>query len=279
MESNLISRLSVLSHPQRMAVFRLLMRRYPDRLPAGEIAQVLDTKPSTTSVYLGALTGAGLLSQQRVGTSLLYRVDMKTAQDVVSELFLDCCKGRPDLCPPSLISQSTNAEATPDNRRNVLFICTGNSARSIFAEAILNDVAVDRFNAFSAGTSPSSKINPNAIALLTQKGVDTSHLRPKNISEFKSEDGREMDFVFTVCDRAANEECPPWSGQPVCAHWGQPDPVKEEGAKVEQKLAFQRAYGLLRNRITAFTTLPLESLDRVSLQRHIDEIGTMRETK
>ncbi|MEO0546058.1 MAG: helix-turn-helix domain-containing protein [Pseudomonadota bacterium] len=278
METLLTSRLSVLSHPQRMAVFRLLMRRYPDHLPAGEIAEALDTKPSTTSVYLSALTGAGLLDQRRAGTSLLYRINMEAAQAVVSDLFFDCCKGRPDLCPPFVahIQGASDANgkaqggAQEQRKYNVLFLCTGNSARSIFAESILRDVAGDRFNAFSAGTKPYSELNPQAVALLTEKGIETDTLRAKHMAEFRREDAPHMDFVFTVCDRAANEECPAWSGQPISAHWGQPDPVKIDA---EQALAFQQAYGMLRNRITAFAALPFPSLDRLSLQNRVDAIG------
>ncbi|MEM9676926.1 MAG: arsenate reductase ArsC, partial [Pseudomonadota bacterium] len=227
------------------------------------------------------LTGAGLLDQRRAGTSLLYRINMEAAQAVVSDLFLDCCKGRPDLCPPFVAhiqsapdaSGKAQGGAQEQRKYNVLFLCTGNSARSIFAESILRDVAGDRFNAFSAGTKPYSELNPKAVALLTEKGIETDTLRAKHMAEFQREDAPQMDFLFTVCDRAANEECPAWSGQPISAHWGQPDPVKIDGEPAEQALAFQQAYGMLRNRITAFAALPFPSLDRISLQNRVDAIG------
>jgi arsenate reductase len=160
-----------------------------------------------------------------------------------------------------------------DPRYTVLFICTGNSARSIFAETLLRDMAGDRFEVYSAGTAPQSALNPFALEVLRQKGHDTARLRAKNVSEFQGPDAPRFDFVFTVCNQAANEECPPWPGQPVSAHWGMPDPVKAEGTEAEKSLAFQTAYGTLRNRIAAFAALPLDALDRISLQRAVDDIG------
>ena len=158
-------------------------------------------------------------------------------------------------------------------RYDVLFICTGNSARSIFAETILRDLAGDRFRAHSAGTKPRSELNAIALEVLEGKGHDVSGLRAKNVSEFQGPDAAVMDFVFTVCDRAADEDCPAWPGQPISAHWGQPDPVRAEGSHAERMLAFQRVYGALHNRITLFTGLPIASLGRMSLQRRVDEIG------
>jgi len=156
---------------------------------------------------------------------------------------------------------------------NVLFICTGNSARSIFAEALLRDEAGERFNAFSAGTKPYSELNPFAVEMLQSKGHEVSALRAKNVAEFTGPDAPRLDFVFTVCDQAANEECPAWDGQPISAHWGMPDPVKVDGSDAQKSLAFQDAYRALRNRIVTFASLPIETLDRVSLQNEVDEIG------
>lgn len=160
-----------------------------------------------------------------------------------------------------------------DPKYNVLFICTGNSARSIFAESILRREAGGRFVAYSAGTKPRSDLNPFALEILKQKGHDVSVLEAKNLSVFQGEDAPKFDFVFTVCNQAANEECPPWTGQTVSAHWGMPDPVKVEGSDAEKSLAFHQAYGALQNRIKAFAALPISSLDRVSLQRAVDNIA------
>ena len=160
-----------------------------------------------------------------------------------------------------------------DRKYNVLFICTGNSARSIFAEAILRKEAGDRFNVYSAGTRPQSSLNPFALDVLRQKGHDIAVLRAKNVAEFQGPDAPGFDFVFTVCNQAANEDCPAWTGQPVSAHWGMPDPVKAEGTEAQKSLAFQQAYGALQNRIRAFAALPIASLDRISLQKAVDAIA------
>lgn len=273
MESLLIDRLSTVSHPQRMAVFRLLMRRCPDELPAGEIAEALHLKASTASVYLAALTRTNLILQRRDGTRLLYAVNLDAARDVITGLFVDCCRGRADLCPPQFYDLLRSISPMTDKKFNVLFVCTGNSARSIFAESIMRNMAGDTFVAYSAGTAHQSELNPFAVEILKAKGHEVSHLRAKNVSEYKGADAPKMDFVFTVCDRAANEECPTWPGQPVSGHWGMPDPVKALGTDAEKRLAFHQTYGALHNRITAFTSLPFESLGRVSLQEHVDEIG------
>ena len=275
---SLLNRLSALSHPQRMAIFRLLMRRYPDALPAGEIAAVLDLKASTSSVYLAALTRVGLIRKERQGTSFKYSLDLHAAQSVVNEFFFNCCRGRPDLCPPGLLDPFGGSHAMTDKTYNVLFICTGNSARSIFAEAILKDIAGDRFNAYSAGTKPYSELNPFAVEMLSDKGLDVSNLYVKNISVFQADGAPKLDFVFTVCDRAANEDCPAWAGQPISAHWGLPDPVKAEGTDAEKRLAFQETYGAIRNRCVAFSALPFDTLDRLGLQKMVDEIGQTKVT-
>lgn len=276
MEQESLSRLTALGHPQRMQVFRLLMRRYPDAVPAGEIADALSLKANTLSVYLSTLMAAGLIGQERRGTSLRYRPDMSGARELVSYLFEDCCRGRPDLCPPLAQQGTVDREGASVRKLKVLFVCTGNSARSIFAETILRETAGDRFDVYSAGTHPASQLNPFAVRMLRDRGADVSALRAKHISEFQGPDAPVMDFVFTVCDRAANEDCPVWQGQPITAHWGVPDPVAAQGSDAEKGLAFQRAYGLLRNRIAAFAGLPSEALDRVSLQGRVDEISMNR---
>jgi len=267
MEKESLSQLATLSHPQRMAVYRLLMRRYPDELPAGEISQALDLKPSTTSVYLAALLDSGLAGQRREGTSLRYRADIDGVRGMIGFLVNDCCRGRADLCPDL-------PEIAPAPRKyNALFICTGNSARSIFAEALLRRIAGDRFNAYSAGTHPRETPHPLVMEMLADKGYDLAPLRAKTLAEFQAPEAPKMDFVFTVCDQAANEDCPAWAGQPVSAHWGLPDPVKAQGTEAERRLAFQQTYGAMKRRIEAFAALPVDKLDRVSLQHAVDGIA------
>ena len=277
MESAPSNQLAVLGHPARLAVFRLLMRRFPDAVAAGEIGAALALKPSTLSVYLTALRQAALIVQERRGNSLRYRADLHGTGRLLSFLAGDCCRGRPDLCQ-DILSEIDQGPPVM-SKYKVLFICTGNSARSIFSESILREEAGDRFEAFSAGSRPFSELNPFAVDLLRGKGHDVSPLRAKNVNEFQGPDAPKMDFVFTVCDRAANEECPPWPGQPITAHWGMPDPVKAEGTDAEKRLAFQQVYGALRNRIRSFTALPIASLDRVALQRRVDDIARSMEAQ
>ncbi|EBA09466.1 metalloregulator ArsR/SmtB family transcription factor [Sagittula stellata] len=267
-----LAQLTALAHPKRLSLFRLLMRRYPDRVPAGDLAETLGMPPSSLSAALAQLRQAGLVTQERQGTSLLYAADTGGSGRLVNFLVADCCRGRGDICF-NLSEKDVLMTVHKTRKWNVLFICTGNSARSIFAETLLREMAGDRFEVFSAGTRPQSELNPQAVALLESKGHDVSPLRSKTISEFKGEGAPKMDFVFTVCDTAANEECPPWPGQPMSGHWGQPDPVKATGTKAERRLAFQQVYGALKNRIAAFAALPVETLDRAALQARIDNIG------
>ncbi|SDE20128.1 helix-turn-helix domain-containing protein [Limimaricola pyoseonensis] len=274
MESNAVESLAVLAHPQRLALFRLLMRRYPDAVPAGEIAGMLEVRANTLSAYLSALRQAGLIAQLRQGRSLLYRADMERAGGLLSYLIEDCCRSRPALRPAQLDPTAARGFAMTRRPYNVLFICTGNSARSIFAEAILRDIGGERFRAFSAGTSPRSELNPMALQVLEANGHDTASLRAKTVEEFRGAEAPALDFVFTVCDRAANEECPAWPGQPISGHWGQPDPVKATGTGPERQLAFHQVYGALRRRIELFTTLDFAALDRIAIQRAVDGLTT-----
>lgn len=156
---------------------------------------------------------------------------------------------------------------------NVLFLCTGNSARSILAEAILNRVGTGKFQAFSAGSHPTGNVNPFAISLLKSMNYPTDGFRSKSWDEFAGPDAPEMDFVFTVCGDAADEVCPVWPGHPMTAHWGVPDPARAEGTDAVKGHAFADTYWMLNARITALASLPIGSLDRLSLQRRLDAIG------
>ena len=156
---------------------------------------------------------------------------------------------------------------------NVLFLCTGNSARSIIAECVMNRVGQGRFKAYSAGSHPRGEVNPFALDLLKRTNFDVSGLRSKSWQEFAEPGAPELDFVFTVCDDAAGEECPYWPGQPMSAHWGMPDPAAHEGSDTEKALAFAETMRGLNNRISIFVSLPLKTIDKLSLQRRLDEIG------
>jgi arsenate reductase len=156
---------------------------------------------------------------------------------------------------------------------NTLFLCTGNSARSILAEAILNRKGRPNFRGFSAGSHPAGRVNPHAITLLESAGLPTASLRSKSWDEFARPGAPQMNFVFTVCDNAANEVCPVWPGQPVTAHWGVPDPAAVTGSPEEIERAFRDAYLLLDRRISLFLSLPLASLDALAIKAHVDRIG------
>lgn len=160
-----------------------------------------------------------------------------------------------------------------DKIYNVLFLCTGNSARSVLAEAALKREGMGRFNAYSAGSQPAGEVNPHTIKLLEKLNFDTGFARSKSWEEFADDDAPKMDFVFTVCDNAANETCPIWPGQPMTAHWGVADPAAVEGTDAEKQLAFADAYRMLNQRISIFVNLPISSIDRLKLQDKLGEIG------
>jgi arsenate reductase (thioredoxin) len=162
-----------------------------------------------------------------------------------------------------------------DHTFNVLFLCTGNSARSIMAESILRKLGAGRFNAFSAGSHPKGTVNPLALKTLAAYRLPTEGLRSKNWDEFATSDAPQLDFAFTLCDDAAGETCPAWPGQPMTAHWGIEDPAAVEGTEIEKERAFATAFRYLRNRITAFVALPIKSLDKISITSRLREIGEM----
>ncbi len=163
--------------------------------------------------------------------------------------------------------------STPGRVYNVLFLCTGNSARSILSEAILNERGRGRFRAFSAGSHPTGRVNPLALDLLARMRIPTEGLRSKSWDEFAAPGAPALDFVFTVCDNAAGEVCPYWTGQPMTAHWGTPDPASVEGSEMARTEAFREAFRILERRIGLFISLPIASLDRLSLSQKIRDIG------
>ena len=280
METNTATRaFSALGHDGRLAVFRLLMRHAPHGVRAGDIAGALDMRPNTLSTNLGLLQDAGLIRSCRDGRAILYCVNLPAAGALAAYFVDDVGRGRPDVIAqiahlaPSDQRDNPTMPNINDTDFDVLFICSGNSARSIFAEALLRDIGKGKFQAFSAGTKPGTQLNPFALDVLKRNGHDISNMRSKHISEFQAPGMPVMDFVFTVCDTAAHEECPPWPGQPITGHWGLPDPVKVVGSDAEKGLAFAQIYGDLRRRITAFAALPFEALSRVALQSQIDALG------
>lgn len=275
-QTNATHAFATLGHLGRMAVFRLLMRFAPQGVRPTEIAKALGMKQNTLSHHLADLSASSLVQVTRVGRSLHYAVDLNTTEALIGYLALDVGRARPDLISHLLSQPKDIARMDPDildTDFDVLFICTGNSARSIFAEVLLRDLGRGKFQAFSAGTRPNTTLNPFALEILNRNGHDTSMLRSKHVSEFQQPGAIVMDFVFTVCDAAAAEECPPCPGQPITGHWGLPDPVKAAGSDAEKALVFAQTYAALRRRIMAFVELPFESLSRMSLQSRVDAIG------
>jgi arsenate reductase len=163
--------------------------------------------------------------------------------------------------------------ATEPRPFNVLFLCTGNSARSIIAESVLRSVGTGRFNAYSAGSQPTGRVNPHALELLEKNHLPTTGLRSKSWDEFAQPGSPPLDFIFTVCDNAAGEVCPVWPGQPITAHWGIPDPGAAQGDDAAKRKAVADAYHTLLHRIRIFASLPLDKLDRLSLQRRLEDLG------
>lgn len=249
--------LSALGHEARVAVFRLLAAAGEAGMAAGALAAALGVPPSTLSFHLKDLRTAGLVDARRQGRSIIYRANM----DAV------------DVLRRHLIGEEGDIAMADTKVYTVLFLCTANSARSIMAEAILNREGGGRFKAFSAGSHPRGSVHPEALRLLAAHNYPTEGLRSKGWDDFAGPDAPVMDFVFTVCDDAAQEVCPTWPGQPLSAHWGVPDPAAFTGEPKAAALVFADAFRMLYNRIGIFTCLPIASLDRLSLSRTLEEIG------
>lgn len=273
----LAGRFAALAHPTRVALIRLLVGAGPGGLPAGEIAAALGVPPSSLSFHLREMEGAGLLRAARAGRVIRYAAELDAVRGLAGFLTETCCDGRPELCGEGFAAPlgTTPMAARP---RTVLFLCTGNSHRSIMAEAILNREGAGRFRACSAGSHPEGAVAPETLDLLRRLNHPVEGLRSKSWDEFARSGAPALDFVFTVCDAAAGEICPTWPGQPLIAHWGVPDPARAAGSAAERGVALSDTYRMLANRIGIFVNLPLKSLDRLSLQRSLDEIGRLPRT-
>lgn len=275
---------AALAQPMRLSVFRLLVKAGSTGIAAGQIAETLAVRENTLSANLSVLSNAGLLVKRREGRSIRYFADLTTMRHLVDYLLSDCCGGNPAVCRPAINSLISMPQFDPiDGERargthlNVLFLCTGNSARSLIAEAILNAEPSCRFRAFSAGSQPSGRPDPRTIQLLKRQGYDLGAIRSKSWDEFAGPDAPIMDVVITVCDKAAGEVCPVWPGHPVTAHWGIPDPAAITGSEAEAAAAFKATHRLLATRLAAFAGLPDAALERASLQARLDEIGKQPE--
>jgi arsenate reductase len=283
-----------LSDPTRLRCLALLHSQ--GEVCVCELTRTLGQSQPKISRHLGLLRDLGLVEARRAGVWMHYRIHPTLPDWALSVLaaalpaFAASPQGQADLgewankpesCAPevsitsSLKSEPTNGECAMEQPiYNVLFLCTGNSARSIMAEALLNHWGQGRFRTYSAGSHPRDEVHPRTLELLKRLGFAIEGLRSKSWDEFAQPDAPNMDFVFTVCDNAKNEVCPVWPGQPMTAHWGVPDPVAVEGDEVMRMLAFREAFRVLENRIKLFSSLPLGQLDKLRIKSEIDRIGT-----
>ena len=272
--STAIAILGALAQETRLHIFRHLAQTGPR--PAGQVGEHFGLPLATLSFHLKTLQQAGLLDCRREGRQLIYQARCDVIVELMAYLTEHCCNP-PAFNPLTAMSlQTVTREPAAMNQEkvyNVLFLCTGNSARSILAEATMNHLGKGRFRAFSAGSFPTGKVNPFTLKLLHLQGIPTEGLRSKSWDEFATPDSPPLDFVFTVCDRAAGETCPMWPGQPMSAHWGVDDPAAAEGDDAQKMLAFRKALRELENRIKIFMNLPIKSLDKIKLQSRLDEIG------
>lgn len=254
-KSEALTALAALAQESRLDIYRLLVEAGAQGLPAGHIGDRVGLPSATLAFHLKKLKRAGLVGFTRNGRSLIYAAVYPAMTSLLSYLTENCCRGHPARV------------------FNVLFLCTGNAARSILAECILTQLGSGHFIGFSAGSFPRGKIHPLALRLITEQGIPTDSLRSKSWNEFASPGAPVMDFVFTVCDRAAGEVCPIWPGQPVTAHWGIPDPAAAEGTETERTIAFRDTFSTLERRLKIIVALPVDKLDRMALQRRVDAIG------
>jgi len=273
--------LVALAQSSRLEVFRLLIRYLPYGLAAGDIARLVLVPHNTLSTHLAVLEQAGLVMARRDGRSIIYAANRARALRLGTFLLQDCCGATGKICGPSDSTDAATLFPTKrenfmsDKTYNVLIVCTGNSARSILAEAILNKEGGGRVRAFSAGSRPKEKPNPHALALLEDLGYETTGFRSKSWNEFAGRDAPHMDFIITVCDSAAGEACPHWPGHPLVAHWGIPDPAAIEGAEAKKRAAFMDAYRCLSARVSSFVNLDFEKLDLATLKQKLLDIGVM----
>jgi protein-tyrosine-phosphatase/DNA-binding transcriptional ArsR family regulator len=260
--STAIAVLGALAQDTRLAIFRHLAQTGSQ--PAGQVGERFGLPLATLSFHLKTLHQAGLVDCRREGRQLIYQARCDVIMNLMAYLTEHCCNlpafNSTTRIPVETLTQES-ATMNQEKIYNVLFLCTGNSARSILAEATMNHLGTGRFRAYSAGSFPAGQVNPFSLKLLELQGLPTEGLRSKSWNEFAAPDSPLLDFVFTVCDNAANEVCPVWPGQPMSAHWGVEDPAGVEGDDAQRMLAFRKALRELENRIKIFMNLPIKSLD------------------
>jgi arsenate reductase len=269
---------AALSQETRLEAYRLLVRYQPFGLAAGDISRLMAVPHNTLSTHMAILQKAGLVQSRRESRSIIFAAvpaRFAAAQAYLGQGLASASKSRGRGRPLPVYPSKRPEDDMSDKSYNVLVLCTGNSARSILAEAILNREGGGRFHAYSAGSQPKGKPNPVGIELLSSLGYDTSGLRSKSWTEFAEAGAPKMDFIITVCDSAAGESCPYWPGHPLVAHWGIPDPADIAGTPEQKRAAFQEAYRRLMSRVTALVNLPIEKMGLSELKAQLAEIGKM----
>jgi len=269
-----------LAQPTRLEAYRLLLRYLPYGLSAGDIARLLAVPHNTLSSHVSHLERAGLVVSRREGRSIIYAASAHKLGDVLKMMLSDFGSSLDEAAAPTfLFGQPAFPQKRPAHEGgqpyNILFLCTGNSARSILAEAIVNREGHGRFRGFSAGSQPSERPHPFAIELLDSLGYDTPNFRSKSWDEFASAEAPRMDIIVTVCDAVSGESCPYWPDHPLRVHWGIPDPALLIGSETEKRAAFMDSYRRLSARISALVNLPIESLDSTVSRMRLAEIGAM----
>lgn len=269
---------AALSQETRLEAYRLLVRYQPFGLAAGDISRLMAVPHNTASTHMAILQKAGLVRSRRESRSIIFAAvpaRFAAAQAFLGQGLPGPSKSRGRAKPLPVYPSRRPEDDMSDKSYNVLVLCTGNSARSILAEAILNREGRGRFHAYSAGSQPKGKPNPVGIELLNSLGYDSSGLRSKSWTEFAEAGAPKMDFIITVCDSAAGESCPYWPGHPLVAHWGIPDPADTVGTPEQKRAAFQEAYRRLMSRVTALVNLPIEKMGLSELKAQLAEIGKM----
>jgi arsenate reductase len=266
---------AALGQPTRLALLRALLAAGPSGMPAGDLAARLRVAPSTLSFHLRALEQAGLIAATRQGRSLVYAAQVAALRGLFAFLADACCGGDPARCGDLARLLDPFAETRPmPPAFNVLLLCTRNSARSIMAEAILNDIGRGRFRAFSAGSEPAPDGPlPEVLAQLRAMGHDTAPLRSKSWTEFTGEQAPAMDFVIALCDTLNMQACPDFAGTHVTAAWPLPDPAKFSGSATERATLLNELYAALHRRLSIFVSLPVGTLDRMALKARMDELA------
>jgi protein-tyrosine-phosphatase/DNA-binding transcriptional ArsR family regulator len=269
-KANVVAALGALAQETRLDIFRLLVERGPEGMPAGEIGERLRLPSPTLSFHLNQLRHTGLVTSRRQSRLIVYGAKFRTMNNLIEYLTENCCAGEADN-----VIRGQPRGATPARQFTVLFLCTNNSARSIMAECAMNRWGGGRFHAFSAGSSPRGAVHPITLEVLDELEYETGGLRSKDWNEFAQPGSPSLDFVFTLCDRAAAEICPSWPGQPIRAHWGVQDPVLVVDSSGSKRKAFVKVYAELEQRIRIFTALPIETLGRFALERWVTELGKL----